>query len=187
MSHAACSNSSAPSLRSSACSSTRRVERRGLTFPRSAHSTVLSDTPALNASASWVRPLARRASRMGELALLIDYRYFNAVVDGTSTPRTPGYRKKTSLGAEKLARFERQMADYARGQLLVGLRERRHLSQEDAAYQIGVTAKSLRAWEHGRLDQVGQREARSRLLRSGPRTARVQGDPLERLRPHRSP
>lgn len=41
------------------------------------------------------------------------------------------------------------MADFARGQLLIQLRERRHLSQEDAAHEIGVTAKSLRAWEHG--------------------------------------
>lgn len=70
-------------------------------------------------------------------------------MDGTSTPRTKEYRKITSLHAEKLARFERQMADFARGQLLTQLREARHLSQEDAAYEIGTTAKSLRAWEHG--------------------------------------
>ena len=42
------------------------------------------------------------------------------------------------------------MADFARGEQLVLLRERRHLSQEEAAHQIGVSAKSLRGWEHGK-------------------------------------
>lgn len=41
------------------------------------------------------------------------------------------------------------MADFARGQLLVELRDARHLNQEDAAHEIGVSTKSLRAWEHG--------------------------------------
>jgi transcriptional regulator with XRE-family HTH domain len=48
-----------------------------------------------------------------------------------------------------LRTFERQMADYARGELLRGLRKRKRLSQEDAAHEIGVTSKSLREWEHG--------------------------------------
>jgi transcriptional regulator with XRE-family HTH domain len=41
------------------------------------------------------------------------------------------------------------MADFARGELLIQLREGRHLSQEDAAHEVGVSVKSLRAWEHG--------------------------------------
>jgi DNA-binding XRE family transcriptional regulator len=55
----------------------------------------------------------------------------------------------TSQTAQRLTTFRQQMADFARGQLLVDLRERRHLSQEDAAHEIGVSTKSLRAWEHG--------------------------------------
>ena len=41
------------------------------------------------------------------------------------------------------------MADFARGQRLKELRERKHESQENAAYAIGVSTKSLREWEHG--------------------------------------
>jgi transcriptional regulator with XRE-family HTH domain len=41
------------------------------------------------------------------------------------------------------------MADFARGERIRQLREHRHLSQEDAAHQLGVSVKSLRAWEHG--------------------------------------
>lgn len=41
------------------------------------------------------------------------------------------------------------MADHARGEKLRRLRESRHLSQEDAAHEIGVSAKTLRAWEKG--------------------------------------
>jgi DNA-binding XRE family transcriptional regulator len=59
------------------------------------------------------------------------------------------YPKNTSRNAEKLARFRQQMADFARGQLFTDLREGRHLNQEDAAHEIGVSVKSLRAWEHG--------------------------------------
>lgn len=53
----------------------------------------------------------------------------------------------TSPQAEVLSTFKQQMADYARGQRLVALRG--HRSQEDVAYELGVSAKSLRAWEHG--------------------------------------
>lgn len=41
------------------------------------------------------------------------------------------------------------MADYARGELLRRLRDGRHLSQERAALEIGVSTKTLREWEHG--------------------------------------
>jgi transcriptional regulator with XRE-family HTH domain len=54
-----------------------------------------------------------------------------------------------SQNAERLASFRRQMADFARGERLRQLREGRHLSQEDAAHEIGVSAKTLRSWEHG--------------------------------------
>jgi transcriptional regulator with XRE-family HTH domain len=66
-----------------------------------------------------------------------------------SSVRTKNYRKIPSRNAELADTFRRQMADFARGQHLVKLRQARHLSQEDAAYEIGVTSKSLRAWEHG--------------------------------------
>lgn len=48
-----------------------------------------------------------------------------------------------------VARFQKQMADYARGKRLRSLREARRLSQEDAAHEIGVSAKTLRTWEKG--------------------------------------
>jgi transcriptional regulator with XRE-family HTH domain len=41
------------------------------------------------------------------------------------------------------------MADYARGERLRELRERTHESQETVAAEIGVSTKTLRAWEHG--------------------------------------
>jgi transcriptional regulator with XRE-family HTH domain len=59
------------------------------------------------------------------------------------------YPSNSSPNAEKLARFRRQMADFARGERLRQLREARHLSQEDAAHEIGVSVKSVRSWEHG--------------------------------------
>ena len=51
--------------------------------------------------------------------------------------------------SEMLRSFQRQMADVARGERLRDLRERRHLSQEDAAHEIGVTARTLGSWERG--------------------------------------
>lgn len=41
------------------------------------------------------------------------------------------------------------MADVARGERLRALREARHWSQETAAHRIGVSVKTLRAWEKG--------------------------------------
>lgn len=41
------------------------------------------------------------------------------------------------------------MADFARGERLRGLREGRHLSQEEAAHDLGVSVKSVRTWEKG--------------------------------------
>lgn len=62
---------------------------------------------------------------------------------------TKNYPQNTSLRAEKLDSFRRQMADYARGERLRELRDSRHLSQEEAAHEIGVSVKTLRAWEKG--------------------------------------
>jgi transcriptional regulator with XRE-family HTH domain len=63
--------------------------------------------------------------------------------------RTTNFPQKTSHNAERLASFRQQMADFARGERLRKLREGRHLSQEDAAHEIGVSVKSLRSWEKG--------------------------------------
>lgn len=41
------------------------------------------------------------------------------------------------------------MADVARGERLRYLRDGLHLSQETAAHRIGVSVKTLRAWEKG--------------------------------------
>lgn len=59
------------------------------------------------------------------------------------------YRVNSSRNAERLARFRQQMADFARGDRFRQLREAQHLSQEDAAHEIGVSVKALRSWEHG--------------------------------------
>ncbi len=48
-----------------------------------------------------------------------------------------------------MATFREQMADFARAELLRQLREGARLSREKAAAEIGVSAKSLYAWEHG--------------------------------------
>ena len=66
-----------------------------------------------------------------------------------SSARTQNYRSTGSPNAVSLARFRQQMADYARGQRLRELRERKHESQENAAFAVGVSVKTLRAWEHG--------------------------------------
>lgn len=68
---------------------------------------------------------------------------------GKSTTRTTNYRQDASRRVIALATFQQQMADFARADQLVQLRERKRLSQENAAHEIGVSAKSLRAWEHG--------------------------------------
>jgi transcriptional regulator with XRE-family HTH domain len=41
------------------------------------------------------------------------------------------------------------MSDYARGEHIRDLRERRHLSQEDVAHEVGVSTKTIRLWEKG--------------------------------------
>lgn len=41
------------------------------------------------------------------------------------------------------------MADTARGEHLLWLRGERHLSQEQAAHEVGVSVKTYRAWEKG--------------------------------------
>ena len=51
--------------------------------------------------------------------------------------------------AEMLARFQQQMADVARADLLKRLRKDRHWSQERAAQEIGVSVRSIRSWERG--------------------------------------
>jgi len=61
----------------------------------------------------------------------------------------PNYRQNTSLRANALVTLRQQMADFARAEKLRKLRDDRHLSQEDAAHEIGVSVKSLRAWEKG--------------------------------------
>lgn len=62
---------------------------------------------------------------------------------------TSHYRSDSSQHAARLASFRLQMADFARGEELRRLRDERHLSQEDAAYEIGVSVKTVRSWEHG--------------------------------------
>lgn len=42
------------------------------------------------------------------------------------------------------------MADHARGENFVRLRKARHLSQESAAHQLGVSVQTIRAWERGK-------------------------------------
>jgi transcriptional regulator with XRE-family HTH domain len=61
----------------------------------------------------------------------------------------PRYPTNTSLRADALVTLRQQMADFARAERLRDLRDARHLSQEDAAHEIGVSVKSLRAWEKG--------------------------------------
>lgn len=41
------------------------------------------------------------------------------------------------------------MADYARGERLRELRAAKHASQEAVAFALGVSTKTVRAWEHG--------------------------------------
>lgn len=55
----------------------------------------------------------------------------------------------TSQNAERLASFHQQMADVTRGDRLRRLREQRHISQEEAAHNIGVTTKTYGLWERG--------------------------------------
>lgn len=63
--------------------------------------------------------------------------------------RTSRYRIGSSQNAGSLASFREQMADFARAERLLELRTARHLSRERAALEIGVSSKTLYAWEHG--------------------------------------
>lgn len=66
-----------------------------------------------------------------------------------SSARTHHFPSAPSQRAELLASFRKQMADHARGERLKALRTERRLNQEDAAHEIGVSAKTLRTWEKG--------------------------------------
>ena len=57
------------------------------------------------------------------------------------------FRAGTSRNANFATTFRAQMADYARGERLTELREKQHLSREDAAHEIGVSSRTLYAWE----------------------------------------
>lgn len=67
-----------------------------------------------------------------------------------STERKAHFPPAASPQAKLVARFREQMSDFARGDLFRRLREDRHLSQEDAAHELGVSVKTIRAWEKGR-------------------------------------
>lgn len=66
-----------------------------------------------------------------------------------SSPRTTKFPLGPSQNAERIRNFRQQMADYARGERLRELREAKHASQETVAFEVGVSTKTLRAWEHG--------------------------------------
>lgn len=66
-----------------------------------------------------------------------------------SSARTQHYRPGSSRTVPSLVTLRQQMADHARGELLLKLREAKHLSREDAAHNIGVSTKTLYTWEHG--------------------------------------
>lgn len=66
-----------------------------------------------------------------------------------SRHQQPRYRSGSSQIAGLVATFGAQMADYARAQHFRELREARHLSQEDAAHDIGVSVRAYREWENG--------------------------------------
>lgn len=66
-----------------------------------------------------------------------------------SRGRKVNYRQNGSPHTQRAASFRQQMADFARGERLRDLREGRHLSQEEAAHEIGVSTKTVRSWEKG--------------------------------------
>jgi transcriptional regulator with XRE-family HTH domain len=59
-------------------------------------------------------------------------------------------RKDSSHRAQAVASFRQQMADFARADRLKKLRRERHLTQSDAAHEIGVSDRALRQWEKGK-------------------------------------
>lgn len=66
-----------------------------------------------------------------------------------SSATLPHYRHGSSQNAGSLATFREQMADYARAERLRELRRAKHLSRERVASEIGVSTKTLYAWENG--------------------------------------
>ena len=70
-------------------------------------------------------------------------------MNGKSSVRTRQFRSGTSQRADFLSTFRQQMSDYARGEHIRDLRDRRHLSQEDVAHEVGVSTKTIRLWEKG--------------------------------------
>lgn len=66
-----------------------------------------------------------------------------------SSHPTQNYRQNALPHAARVANFQQQMSDFARGERLRTLRRERQLSQEDAAHEIGVSVKTIRAWEKG--------------------------------------
>ena len=66
-----------------------------------------------------------------------------------STATTRNYRPGTLARPVSLSSFRDQMADYARAERLRELRDAVHMSREKVAAEIGVTTKTLYAWENG--------------------------------------
>lgn len=64
-----------------------------------------------------------------------------------SSDRKSHYRPGTSRNRGSTASFREQMADYAKGDVLRELRSNKRMSREDVAHAVGVTPKSLYAWE----------------------------------------
>lgn len=57
------------------------------------------------------------------------------------------YRPGASRGRQSLVSFRAQMADYAKGDVLLMLRTRKRMSREAVAAELGVTTKTVYAWE----------------------------------------
>jgi transcriptional regulator with XRE-family HTH domain len=66
-----------------------------------------------------------------------------------STATTRNYRPGASRRPVAISTFRDQMADYARAERLRELRDGIHWSREKVAGEIGVTTKTLYAWENG--------------------------------------
>ena len=92
------------------------------------------------------------------------------------------YPQTASSQALRLATFRRQMADFARGQRLRELREKRMLSQEDAAHEIGVSVKTVRTWEKGGGIRAANAKAAASFYGVEPQTLvrhELTGEPAE--------
>jgi transcriptional regulator with XRE-family HTH domain len=66
-----------------------------------------------------------------------------------STATTRNYRPGASRRPVAISTFRDQMADYARAERLRELRDGIHWSREKVAGEIGVSTKTLYAWENG--------------------------------------